>query len=222
MNFRPAWLTRFYARLTADRTGENLRATPSYFFLIWRWSMWLYALVLIVGSKPPYTTQPAYGVSAILLFVTLIQTLVVTLYAPVIHHLFPRLRLPFARPVNETKTGESEEPVPAVLTRLRNPYNTIALYAFDVLICGLVTYLSGPFAMHPYFGTSSPFYRYGISTAFAATLAYRYRGGLAAALGYDLFIVLGIRFPPAYADTSAPPMSLISLALSLIRQWQPS
>lgn len=215
MKFRPALLTRFYDRLTTETTGQNLRATPSYFFLIWRWSMWFYALVLIVGSQPPYTEKPAYGVSIAMLFVTLIQTLIVTLYAPVIRHLFPRLRLPFSSQTRQIGAGGEEEAIPAALTRLRNPYGTIALYTADVLVCGLATYLTGPFAMHPTFGTSSPFYRYGISTAFAATLAYRYRGGLAAALGYDLFVVLGILFPPIYSDLAYRP-NVIDIAGSLV------
>src|SRR5262249_55956677 len=70
-------------------------------------------------------------------------------------------------------------------------------------------------ALHPYFGTSSPFYRYGISTAFAAALAYGYRGGLGAALGYDLFIVLGILFRPTYADPLYTP-NVIDVVGSLV------
>jgi signal transduction histidine kinase len=66
-----------------------------------------------------------------------------------------------------------------------------------VIICGLATYLTGPFGLAPSFGSSSPFYRYGMSTAFAAALAYRYPGALAAAGGYNLFILLGIFHPPS-------------------------
>ncbi|GHO52359.1 sensor histidine kinase [Ktedonobacter robiniae] len=204
---------RIYKRFLADTAGQRLRATPSYFFLIWRWSMWLYALVLIVGSREPYTKYPAYGISVVLLFVTLLQTLIVTLYSPVARHFFPRLRLPFASPPRSVI--DEEEPIPTALARLRNPYSNLILYGIDLLVCGLVTYLSGPFALHPYFGTSSPFYRYGISTAFAAALAYGYRGGLGAALGYDLFIVLGILFRPTYADPLYTP-NVIDVVGSLV------
>jgi signal transduction histidine kinase len=94
---------------------------------------------------------------------------------------------------------EAELFTPLLSTRSR--YRDIAMYVLDVIICGLVTYYSGPFSGHPNFGNGSPFYRYGMSTAFAAALAYRYPGGIAAAIGYDLFILLGIFFPapgPAY------------------------
>src|SRR5579859_7142223 len=48
----------------------------------------------------------------------------------------------------------------------------------------------------PPFGNGSPFYRYGFSTVFVAAFAFRYRGGLAAAIGYDLFVVLGLFVHP--------------------------
>src|SRR5258707_13681119 len=51
----------------------------------------------------------------------------------------------------------------------------------------------------PPFGNGSPFYRYGFSTIFVAAFAYGYRGGLAAALGFDLFVLLGLLFPPPMA-----------------------
>src|SRR5437660_707034 len=44
-------LKLFRARTIPDATLRRLRSTPSYFFLIWRWSMWLYALVVIVSFK---------------------------------------------------------------------------------------------------------------------------------------------------------------------------
>jgi signal transduction histidine kinase len=77
------------------------------------------------------------------------------------------------------------------LARTRNPSWDIAIYSLDVLICGLVTYYSGPIGGPP-FGDGSPFYRYGLSTIFAAAMTYRYGGGLAVAIGYDLFIVFAM------------------------------
>ena len=69
-------------------TLRRLRNTPSYFFLIWRWTMWLFALIWIVTNQyTPSQTQLAI----FLLTLTFIQSLVVTLYAPVFQILFPWL-----------------------------------------------------------------------------------------------------------------------------------
>jgi signal transduction histidine kinase len=192
----------------SDTTLRRLRSTPSYFFLIWRWSMWLYALVLILGSHGNYTRTQAYWISIIFLFITLIQTLVVTLYAPVIYILLPHLNtLPFIKklqvrkfqsrkqPLSQTEDEDTSSLTP--LTHIHSPYWNMVIYSLDVIVCGLATYLTGPFGLAPSFGSSSPFYRYGMSTAFAAALAYRYPGALAAATGYDLFILLGIFHPPS-------------------------
>ncbi len=67
-----------------------------------------------------------------------------------------------------------------------------------LIICGLVMYFSAIVGTPP-FGDGSPFYRYGFSSIFAAAFAYRYRGGLAAAIGYDFFAVLGLLIPPPMA-----------------------
>src|SRR5690242_6423348 len=163
----------------SDTTLRRLRSTPSYFFLMWRWSMWLYALVLVVGSHEAYTKTIAYRISIIFLFITLIQTLIVTLYAPVVQILIPRMNaLPFIRRLQSRKrplpqTEDEDTGILTPLTPVRNLYWNIAMYGLDVTICGLATYLTGPFGLAPSFGSSSPFYRYGMSTAFAAALAYR-------------------------------------------------
>jgi signal transduction histidine kinase len=190
-------------KMLSDTTLRRLRSTPSYFFLMWRWSMWLYALVLIVGSRGAYTQTVAYRISVVFLFITLAQTLIVTLYAPVVQILVPRINaLPFLRRLQAGKrlslqAEEEDTGILTPLTHVRNPYWNIAMYGLDVVICGLATYLTGPFGLAPSFGSSSPFYRYGMSTAFAAALAYRYPGAFAAAIGYDLFILLGIFYPPS-------------------------
>ncbi|GHO91801.1 hypothetical protein KSF_018490 [Reticulibacter mediterranei] len=190
-------------KMLSDTTLRRLRSTPSYFFLMWRWSMWLYALVLIVGSRGAYTQTAAYRISVVFLFITLAQTLIVTLYAPVVQLLVPHMSaLPFTRRLQTRKrlslqTEEEDTGILTPLTHVRNPYWNIAMYGLDVIICGLATYLTGPFGLAPSFGSSSPFYRYGMSTAFATALAYRYPGAFAAAIGYDLFILLGIFYPPS-------------------------
>src|SRR5690348_642522 len=164
--------------------------------------MWLYALIIIVSFKrgaqvSPYNEQHApltfAHMAALLLAVTFLQTLVITLYAPVFRMWMPhfiRRRTLSAEQRQKRKRrralAEREETdVVPPLVHTRNAYWDIAIYGLDMVICGLVTYCSGPFSAPP-FGVGSPFYRYGISTAIAASLIYRYRGGLAAALGYDL------------------------------------
>ncbi len=189
-------------------TLRHLRNTPSYFFLIWRWTFWFFALIDIV-------TNPTLKLGPLLLGITFLQALVATLYAPVFQIFLPRLPLfdksRFAQQHKETlrkrqrrlvwrrrrphPLAEDEEAdVLTPLGRTRKPYWNLIIYGTDVLICGLATYFGGPWGT-PFFGYSSPFYRYGFSAIFAAAFAYRYRGGLAAMLVYELFILLGILFP---------------------------
>lgn len=198
-------------------TLRRLRNTPSYFFLLWRWSAWLYALIWLVSiNGQPYGTdirgEQFPLLATALLAVTFIQTLVVTLYAPVFQIFLPSLpglkkvRQPGQqvqakqwnirrRRRSQAPTTDEETDILTPLARTRNSYWDIAIYGSDLLICSLVTYLGGYFGS-PHFGTFSPFYRYGISTALAAALTYRYRGGLLVALGYDLLIILGAFFQP--------------------------
>lgn len=192
----------FQARAIPNTTWRRLRSTPSYFFLVWRWSTWLYALIVIIGAHPDSTVPNSVAITQIciiLLIVTFIQTLTVTLYAPVFQILLPHLsifRLLSRRQRPLAEDGEAD--ILAPLAHTHSPYWDIAIYSLDVIICGLVVYFSGPFGDPP-FGVGSPFYRYGMSTAFAAALAYRYRGGLAAAIGYDLFALAGMYIPAPYA-----------------------
>ncbi len=182
-------------------TLRRLRNTPSYFFLIWRWSMWLYALIVILG----YGYDPLrFRIGVILLAVTLAQTLFVTFYAPLLYLLLPhitRLTPLFARkarrlPKRVRPLAEDEEAdILTPLASTRNIYGDITLYSVDLLICGLAMYYGGALG-NPPFGAGSIFYRYGISTVFAAAFAYRYRGGLTVAVGYDLFVILGMLIPP--------------------------
>jgi signal transduction histidine kinase len=211
-------ITRKMFKALPDTTLRRMRNTPSYFFLIWRWGTWLYALIVIVGSDPAHKNTSVYNTCLYLLIITLFQTLIVTLYAPMFQAFLPRTsRQRTARSLRQrlhrAPTEDSEPEITPPLVRTRNIYWDIAIYGLDVIICGLVVYYSGPFGKTPNFGVGSPFYRYGMSTAFAAALAYRYKGGLAAAVGYDLFILLGI-FLPAPGPFYQP--NIIDIAGSLI------
>ncbi|HXX76995.1 MAG TPA: histidine kinase, partial [Ktedonobacteraceae bacterium] len=195
-------------------TLRRLRYTPTYFFLIWRWTFWIYALIWIM-----VVPTRSKNLLLVLLVITFIQSLIATLYTPVFKIYFPRL--PFQskgknpRQDNQRKSrtkhrfrwrhndqqtlavDEEAEIIPPI-GRSNNPYRDIAVYGTDVIICGLVMYFSAIVGTPP-FGDGSPFYRYGFSSIFAAAFAYRYRGGLAAAVGYDFFAVLGLFFPPPMA-----------------------
>jgi len=189
-------------------TLRHLRNTPSYFFLIWRWTFWFFALIDIV-------TNPTLKFGPLLLGITFLQTVIATLYAPVFQIFLPRLpffdksqfaqqhketlrkrqqRLVWGHRRPRTLAEDEEADILTPLGRTRKPYWNLIIYGTDVLICGLATYFGGPWGT-PFFGYSSPFYRYGFSAIFAAAFAYRYRGGLAAVLVYELFILLGILFP---------------------------
>ena len=200
-------------RITAipQATLRRLRNTPTYFFLIWRWTWWVYALAWIV-------IDPRYPYLFLLLGITLIQALIVTLYAPIFKLLLPgvstksasgakmrksspgkvawrsRWRLKTLPPITTDAELEALPPI----ARSSNRYKNIAIYGLDVVICGLVMYFSAVYKTPP-FGNGSPFYRYGFSTVFVAAFAFRYRGGLAAAVGYDLFVILGLFIHPPLA-----------------------
>jgi len=195
-------------------TLRRLRYTPTYFFLIWRWTFWIYAFVWIMVLP----TGPT-SLLLVLLGITFIQSLLATLYTPVFKIYFPGSSL--KSKTNKTKqvsvrrgrsvigilwkrnspqalsVDEDAEIIPPI-GRSNNPYRDFAIFGMDVIICGLVMYFSATVGTPP-FGDGSPFYRYGFSSIFAAAFAYRYRGGLAAAIGYDLFALLGLFFPPPMA-----------------------
>ena len=125
-------------------TLRRLRNTPGYFFLIWRWSMWLYALIVVLGTD---YTPLRHQIGIILLIVTFLQTLIVTLYPPFLHILLPRistlLHFPHTsrrpRPPTEDETADILTP----LSQTRNLYLDMLIYGVDLLICGLVMYYGG-------------------------------------------------------------------------------
>lgn len=211
---QPARLPNRTLRAIPQATLRRLRSTPSYFFLLWRWTAWLYALVVILSKN--FSPQPALAI--FLLTITFVQTLMITLYAPVFRVFLPRLpRIRMGRPVprpllkmlgrgrhsTQVPAADEDADVLAPIARTRNPYWDIAIYSLDVITCGLVMYFSGLYG-NPHFGDGTPFYRYGISTALAAALSYRYRGGLTAAFGYEVFVLLGAFFPPPGVPFSPP------------------
>ena len=156
-------------------TLRRLRYTPTYFFLIWRWTFWIYALVWIIGV-------PAKSKSflLVLLAITFIQSLLATLYTPVFKIYFPSLPLKSKKkkPKQESwqrirsvryflwkrknqqllAADEDAEIIPPI-GRSNNPYRDIAIFGADVIICGLVMYFSAIVGTPP-FGDGSPFYRY--------------------------------------------------------------
>ena len=205
-------------------TLRRLRNTPGYIFILWRWVAWLYALIWLISIH----AQPNPNLAILLLGITLLQTLVVTLYAPVFQIFLPGLpgmrkahrrgqqqqqRRIWGRRRPRPLAADEEADIRTPFASTRNPYWDIGIYGLDVVICGLVTYYGGLFGS-PHFGDGSPFYRFGISTALAAAFTYRYRGGLAAALGYEFFILLGAFFPPPGAHPF--PLNAIDLGGSLI------
>lgn len=196
----------FRASTIPQTTIRRLSVMPSYFFLIWRWSMWLYALLVIIFSHTRYDNPqvPFYQIATLLLVITFVETLIVTFYAPVIQILLPYLGSSSSRKGENTSQRlsrkalrsleEDELEIIPPFAQTQNHYWNVAIYTTDVIICGLIMYYSAPFS-NPPFGLGSPFYRYGMSTIFAAAATYRYRGGLLAALGYNLFAILGMLLP---------------------------
>src|SRR5581483_2386730 len=82
----------FKANVIPETTIRRLRSTPSYFFLVWRWSTWLYALIIIIDTLNHYPQIRIYQTMfTALLVITFLQTLIVTLYAPVFQMFLPRL-----------------------------------------------------------------------------------------------------------------------------------
>ncbi len=182
------------------------RSTPTYFFLIWRWGTWIYALILLLTLSNPWPN--VVPTLRICLAITFIQVLIVTLYAPVsrilLTHL-PQRRGRSARHKERNLAGslrrarrrnrqvaaiDEDSRILSPLLNTRNTYWNISIYALDVIICGLITYFSAVNS-NPPFGDGSPFYRYGLSAVLVAGFTYSYAGGLLAALGYSLFIVFG-------------------------------
>ncbi|HLI70821.1 MAG TPA: GAF domain-containing sensor histidine kinase [Ktedonobacteraceae bacterium] len=198
-------------RAGAQSPLRQWRSTPTYFFLVWRWGTWIYALIwFFTLSNPLPNILPTLRIC---LVITFIQALIVTLYAPVSRILlthFPSRRTRAARhkeqnPIRNLRRArwrnrqvaaiDEEARIIGPLVNTRNIYWNISIYILDVIICGLITYFSAVNS-YPPFGDGSPFYRYGLSAVLVAGFTYSYGGGLLAALGYSLFIIFGAFFHP--------------------------
>src|SRR6266568_2233200 len=64
-----------------NTTWRRLRITPSYFLLFWRWSTWLFALLVILFTR---TEKASYysPTNVFLLIVIFLYTLLITLNTP--------------------------------------------------------------------------------------------------------------------------------------------
>lgn len=177
-------------------TLRQWRSTPTYIFLIWRWGTWIFALIWYVTL--PQSPEPATRFTPTLcLAISFFQTLIVTLYAPVSRLLLIQWRNDANKSQKQLQLAGSNEKTGIFnpLVNTRNAYWNASIYVLDVLICGLLTYFSAV-NYNPSFGNGSPFYRYGLSTVLVVGFTYSYGGGLLAALGYNLFAVLGAFLPP--------------------------
>jgi signal transduction histidine kinase len=214
-------------------TMRQWRSTPTYFFLVWRWGTWIFALIALLTLPRPLRPHVASTLS-ICLVITFLYTLMVTLYAPVSRVLLTRLSHRQGKAVAQASKslgrgrrrskrdrpqlpGTKEEVrILRPLLDTRNMYLNVAIDGLDVVVCGLITYFSAVNQGTP-FGAASPFYRYGLSTVLVAGFTYGYRGGLLAAFGYSLFIIFGaFVYPPGQSIYYDPAGRLFDLSSSLI------
>jgi signal transduction histidine kinase len=201
-------------KMLPQATLRQWRSTPTYFFLIWRWGNWVFALVWMLSIPAQYAEPHVLAVLRLCLLCSFFYTLAVTLYNPVSSILIAR----FSRQQVQKRPGSRERlkrrltrnhyvspPLPGSkeettifrpLMDLNHKYLNISIYCLDVIICGSLTYFSAVNSS-PQFGDGSPFYRYGLSAVLVAGFTYSYGGGLLAALGYSLFACLGaFLYPP--------------------------
>lgn len=199
-------------------TLRQWRSTPTYFFLIWRWGTWIFALVRLITLTPPIDQQFAWTLRIGLIF-SFIYTLVVTLYTPITRVLTLRQsrkrKASRARKTRRRLPGSQDgNSILRPLLDTRNVYLNAAIYCLDVVICGLLTYFCAVDQGVP-FGASSPFYRYGLSAVLVAGFTYGYPGGLLAALGYSLFSILGAFIPPPGQNPALPAYNLAFLGYDI-------
>ncbi|HEY3993814.1 MAG TPA: ATP-binding protein [Ktedonobacteraceae bacterium] len=185
-----------FLQTTLQPTLRQWRRSPTYFFLIWRWGNWVFAIIWYLTEGPTLNSNALLALR-ICLVVAFIQSLIVTIYAPLSRvlitrrgklaksrgqHLSPRAR----------QLPDSEETARILnpLTNSRNVYLNASIYIFDVVLCGLLTYFSA-INESPSYGVGSPFYRYGLSAVMVAGFNYSYGGGLLAGLAYSAFAILG-------------------------------
>src|SRR5258708_2172341 len=188
-------------------TLRQWRSTPTYIFLVWRWGTWMFAFIwyLALPREPAPNVRLTFQIC---LIVTLLHSLIVTLYAPVSRFFLtrlPRLRkrdaahkeqnltrsLSRARQQSQLLPSPGDETrIIAPLVNTRNKYLNVSIYILDVVICGCITYVSGVNS-NPPFGIGSPFYRYGLSAVLVSGFTYSYGGATLATLGDSAFGMLG-------------------------------
>ncbi len=217
-----------FLKTTVQPTLRQWRQSPTYFFLVWRWGNWIFAViwyVMLGYQMNAYTLL----VLRVCLALSLVQSLVVTLYSPLSRLFLTRRR---GKGIRQTVDDDEALRILNPLTNTRNAYWGASIYILDVLICGLLVYF-GATNQNPTFGIGSPFYRYGLSAVMVASFNYSYGGGLLAALAYSGLSILGaFVFPPgqwipldkqglafniASAVLDAPLIALLSAYLA--SQW---
>src|ERR1700693_2480511 len=97
-------------------TLRRLRYTPTYFFLIWRWTFWIYAFVWIMVLP----TGPT-PLLLILLGITFIQSLLATLYTPVFKIYFPGIPLKSKRNKRAQDSMRRDRSVIGILSKRNSP-----------------------------------------------------------------------------------------------------
>ncbi|HEX7735956.1 MAG TPA: GAF domain-containing sensor histidine kinase [Ktedonobacteraceae bacterium] len=182
-----------FLKTTVQPTLRQWRQSPTYFFLVWRWGNLAYALIWYVTLAHQMNAYTML-VLRICLALGLLQSLVVTLYAPLSRLLITRWRRKRSLPI--IADNDETERILNPLTNSRNAYWSATIYIADVLICGLLAYFSAV-NQYPSFGVGSPFYRYGLSAVLVVGFNYGYGRGLLAGLVYSGFAILGaFVFPP--------------------------
>lgn len=204
---------------------RRFRLDPSYFFLLYRWGAWLYAVDLIIIQNQQTSAPGQILYAPALLVITFLQSAYATIYRPIIYGLIrdssraalrprrmfarylvqgPRLayRAPFVQIQKIAENIRIKPLSPRVATR-----NTeILSIILDVLVSGLVVYLSG--------GWLSPFYRYGLASILTPAYLYGFAGGVAAALAYSAFMTAaGILVFPGLHFSSRPTIDIIRNAI---------
>ncbi len=184
---------RRFLKTTVQPTLRQWRQSPTYFFLIWRWGNWIYAVIwyiTLAHQMNDYTLL----VLRICLAISLVQSLLVTLYSPLSRLLLTRRgRGKGLRPLPDSDEATR---ILNPLIDTRSPFWGASIYILDVFICGMLVYFGGT-NQYPSFGIGSPFYRYGLSAVMVASFNYSYGGGLLAAVAYSGMSIFGaFVFPP--------------------------
>lgn len=201
-----------FFKTTVQPSLRLWRRSPTYFFLIWRWGNWIYAVIWYVTLSHQMNSYTLL-VLRVCITLALLQSLVVTLYSPLSRFLITRRRGKRALSIPD---NEEAARILNPLTNTRNAYWSASIYIFDVLICGLLVYFSAV-NQFPSYGIGSPFYRYGLSAVMVVSFNYSYGGGLLAGLVYSGFAIIGaFVFPPGQVLPLDQPNIAYNIASSVI------